>query len=94
MSRYELGKLMFDVTRFPRLQEEFERDSNGVLQRYDLTAEEKDALLNKDVHYMYDAGVHPLLLMMGSRLMGIDMREYLGVISGKSPQGLALPNEN
>ncbi len=91
MSSYQMGKLFFDVTRFSNLSAEYQKDAKAVLDRYELSQQEKEAFLNRDVSYIYNAGVHPLLLMMGCRMLGIDMGEYFAAISGKSAEGLALP---
>jgi len=44
MSLYQLQKFLYDINRDPGFQEKYRADLPGLLDRYELTTEERDAL--------------------------------------------------
>lgn len=46
MSLYQLSKLLFELNRDTALQAEFTADAKAVTTRYDLTDEERGAVMN------------------------------------------------
>jgi hypothetical protein len=86
MSRYELGRLFFGVTsdREMKVVQRFAQDPEALLDEYDLTEEERRAVLEKDVRFIYEAGVPPLLVRMGANgfMRGLDTPTYKQLIAG------------
>jgi hypothetical protein len=60
----------------------------SALAEFDLTAEERTALLNGDVATLYLMGVHPFLLMTLSRqeMFGVNRENYLPRIRAAAAQ--------
>jgi hypothetical protein len=54
MSRDQINKLLEDITKDPS---EWQRDQTAVLGRYELTPEERDALISGDEAKMRAVGV-------------------------------------
>jgi len=52
-----------------------------LLQKYELTAEEREAVKGWQVRKLYDMGANPLLLLVYSMAIGKDMRAYVRVIN-------------
>lgn len=86
MSRYEVGRLLFDACRdrTMRLSSRFREDPESVLDDYRLSDAERQYLLNRDIRAIYELGVPPLLVRMGvnSLMGGIDTPTYKRVIAG------------
>lgn len=85
MSVYQVGKLVFDLNRLPRLVEDFQRDPEPFLDRYRLSEDEKKAIHNKDVRYFYELGVNPYSVMGLARLLKMQQTEYLAAIANAAP---------
>lgn len=68
MSCYDLSRLLFDLKMkqptYERALENFER----VMNEYDLSAEEKDALRSGDPRRLRQLGVHGMLCLYIKRL--------------------------
>jgi hypothetical protein len=62
MSAYALNKMLREVNRNPATREAFFRDRAAVAANFDLTEEERAAVLAHDVHALYRLGVHGLIL--------------------------------
>jgi hypothetical protein len=62
MSRVQLSRLIKDVQRQEVLREQLQTDPESVVQRYDLTPQEREAFLNLDAQQLIDLGVNPLLM--------------------------------
>ncbi|MGH6990179.1 MAG: hypothetical protein ACREE3_09815, partial [Stellaceae bacterium] len=71
MSLYYLQKLLYQLNREPALQVKFKNDSKSVVQDFDLTEEERDAVLMGDVGLLYVFGVNGQLLMHFAALLGL-----------------------
>ncbi|MGE5302531.1 MAG: hypothetical protein ACM3TN_04335 [Alphaproteobacteria bacterium] len=82
MSLYHVQKLMYDVNRNPERREEYRKDKAAFAARYDLTAEEKDAVARLDVRRLYQLGVHPLLLRPFTLLHQISNEDYAKALAG------------
>lgn len=86
MSRFELGRLFFDVgrDREMRLVARYQQDPHSVLDEYDLTDAERAFVLNKDVRAIYEAGVPPLMVRMGVMYLmgGMDTPSYRALLDG------------
>lgn len=77
MSLYQLQKLLFDLNRDAALQAEFASDAAVVANRYDLTAEERDAVLTTDIGLLYVLGVNGQILMHFAAFRKIAWPDYL-----------------
>lgn len=77
MSLYALQKLIYELNRDPRVQEEFEADREAVLARFRLTGEEADAIRNDDVGLLYILGVNGQILMHFAAWRGLAWDEYI-----------------
>lgn len=66
MSLYQLDKAIKLMTHNedPAPFQEFLRDPGHFAGRFDLTENERTALLNKDATALYSMGVQPFILMM------------------------------
>jgi hypothetical protein len=82
MSLYHIQKLMYDVNRNPERREEYRKDKAAFSARYDLTAEEKDAVARLDIRRLYQLGVHPLLLRPFTLLHQVSNEDYAKALAG------------
>jgi len=84
MSLYQVNKLLRDVNCSLELAHRCQSDPEAVLQGYDLTAEEREAIKGWRVRKLYDMGANPLLLLVYSMAAGKDMRTYVAAMNEKS----------
>src|SRR5690348_2802604 len=77
MSLYSLQKLLYELNRDPRVQEEFLGDREGLLARYRLSEEEADAVRSDDVGLLYILGVNGQILMHFAAWRGLAWEEYI-----------------
>jgi hypothetical protein len=77
MSLYQLQKFLYDINREPRVQQEYHGDLPRLLQRYELTAEERGAITRGDVGLIYVLGANGQLLMHFAALLGMAWPEYI-----------------
>jgi hypothetical protein len=82
MSLYQLQKLMYEVNRNDERRAEYRKDKAGFATRYDLTAEEKDAVARLDIRKLYQFGVHPLLLRPFTLLHQVSNEDYAKALAG------------
>jgi len=80
MSVYTLQKAIRNINRRPEARAEFESAPDAFAARYDLSGEEKTALLARDYGALYQLGVHGLLLRPFSLLRGVPEADYLAAI--------------
>jgi hypothetical protein len=84
MSTYELQKLLRDVNRKPACRTAYFESPAKFSEGYDLTAEERGALLELDIGTLYAMGVHGLILRPFSILHSIAEPDYLKAIRGEN----------
>jgi hypothetical protein len=77
MSLYALQKLLYEVNRDPRVQQEFAGDRETVIARFRLTGEEADAVRNDDIGLLYILGVNGQILMHFAAWRGLSWDEYI-----------------
>jgi hypothetical protein len=77
MSLYQLQKLLFDLNREPRVQQEYRRDLPALLAQYELSAEERAALSAGDVGLIYVLGANGQLLMHYAAFLGLPWPDYV-----------------
>lgn len=76
MSLYQMQKLLYELNREEETRRRFGTDSAAVLDRYDLTAEERGAFVSRDVGLLYVLGGHPSLLIHYAGLVGIPLTKH------------------
>jgi hypothetical protein len=77
MSLYQLQKFLYDINRDPAVQEECRANLPGLLQRYELTDEERGALEARDVGLIYVLGANGQLLMHYAAFLGLSWPAYI-----------------
>jgi aromatic-ring opening dioxygenase LigAB LigA subunit len=77
MSLYALQKLIYELNRDPRVQEEFNAGREAVLGRFRLTEEEAEAIRTDDVGKLYILGVNGQILMHFAAWRGLAWDEYI-----------------
>jgi hypothetical protein len=77
MSLYQLQKFLYELNRDPRVQQQYRSDLDGLLSRYELSAEERAAVSAGDVGLIYVLGANGQLLMHYAAFLGIPWVAYL-----------------
>ena len=80
VSLYALQKVLFDINRDTGLQERFTTDRAGVLARYPLDTDERQALLAGDIGLIYVLGANGQLLMHFAAFLGMEWSAYIGAM--------------
>jgi hypothetical protein len=80
MSLYQLQKFLFDINRDPTVQRRFLADRADVLAGYQLTAEERDAIVAGDIGLIYVLGANGQLLMHYAAFLGMEWSAYIGAM--------------
>lgn len=80
MSLYSLQKCLYVLNRDPRAQQSFRDDRAALLNQYDLTEEERDALERGDIGLLYVLGVNGQILMHYAAFLGIEWFDYLDMM--------------
>lgn len=68
MSCYDLSRLLFDLKMDEATYQKSLQDFEAVMGRYDLSRQEKDALLSGDPRKLRELGVHGMLCLYIKRL--------------------------
>lgn len=77
MSLFALQKVLYDLNRNPRVQQQFHSDVTGLLDGYDLSAEERSALASGDIGLIYVLGANGQLLMHFAAFLGLPWADYI-----------------
>ena len=77
MSLYQLQKFLYDINRDPRVQQDHHADLQALLDRYELTAEERTALAAGDIGLIYVLGANGQLLMHYAAFLGMSWADYI-----------------
>jgi hypothetical protein len=80
MSLYYVQKLMYQLNRDPAVRKRFETDRTQLLTEYELTDEERTALLEGDVGLLYVMGVNGQILMHYAALLGQPWDTYINAM--------------
>ena len=70
-------KLLYELNRDPRVQQEFTADREAVLARYRLSDEELEAVRSDDVGKLYILGVNGQILMHFAAWRGLAWDQYI-----------------
>jgi hypothetical protein len=77
MSLYSLQKLIYELNRDPKVQQEFLDDREALLARFRLSEEEAEAILGDDIGMLYILGVNGQILMHFAAWRGLAWDEYI-----------------
>lgn len=77
MSLYYVQKLLYQLNRDSRVRERFEADPGSVLEDYELTDEEVEAINKPDIGLLYVLGVNGQLLMHYAAMHQYPWADYL-----------------
>lgn len=80
MSLYYLQKFLYVLNRDERAQQKYETDLESLLDEYELTAEEAQALRDGDIGLLYVLGVNGQILMHYAAFLGIEWFDYLALM--------------
>jgi hypothetical protein len=80
MSLYQMQKFLFDINRDPAVQRKFLADRAAVLEGYQLTSEERDAIVAGDIGLIYVLGANGQLLMHYAALLGMEWSAYIAAM--------------
>jgi hypothetical protein len=80
MSIYALQKTIREINRNHEMRQRFIAAPQDALVDFDLTSEERDALVSRDYRALYRLGVHGLILRPFSIINGVSEKDYLGAI--------------
>jgi hypothetical protein len=75
-----MQKFLFDINRDPAVQKRFLGARTDVLSVYDLTAEERDAIVAGDIGLLYVLGANGQLLMHYAALLGMEWSAYIAAM--------------
>lgn len=77
MSLYHLQKFLYVLNREEGAQQQYLENPDGLIEKYDLTDEERGALRNGDIGLLYVLGVNGQILMHFAAFLGIEWFDYL-----------------
>ncbi|MGI9204614.1 MAG: aromatic ring-opening dioxygenase subunit LigA [Woeseiaceae bacterium] len=77
MSLYHLQKFLYQLNRDETAQEKYRADLDGLINEFDLSDEESDALREGDIGLLYVLGVNGQILMHYAAFLGIEWFDYL-----------------
>jgi hypothetical protein len=80
MSLYQMQKILFDMNRDPLVQRQYHADLPALLDRYELTAEERSAVESRDIGLIYVLGANGQLLMHYAAFLGMPWPEYIAAM--------------
>lgn len=73
---YGLQKLLWDLRKDKSLAERYKQQPHAVLDGYDLSLQEREALANGDFRTLYQRGANPYLLYFCALQLGFGRAEY------------------
>jgi hypothetical protein len=80
MSLYQVQKFLYVLNRDPDVQKQCREDPGPLLDAYDLTDEERRALMEGDIGLLYVLGVNGQILMHYAAFLGIEWFNYLDMM--------------
>jgi predicted nuclease with RNAse H fold len=85
VSLYQVQKLLFDVNRDERARARFLAEREHLVGDYELSVDERRAILEADFHTLYRMGVHSLLLGPLAATLGLSFPDYLALLRETKP---------
>lgn len=83
MSLYEVQRLFYELGVNRELHDRFQADRAAVLEAYELTAEERAAILDLNVARLSEMGVHPILLLQYARSQKMPTDDFVRLLRGE-----------
>ena len=80
MSLYYLQKFLYVLNRDEDAQRRYHEDLDGLLAEFELTDEERTALVKGDIGLLYVLGVNGQILMHYAAFLGIEWFDYLDLM--------------
>jgi hypothetical protein len=80
MSLYAVQKILYQLNRDPLVRRRFDADRAALLTEYELTDEERGAILDGDVGLLYVMGVNGQILMHYAALLGQPWDAYINAM--------------
>lgn len=77
MSLYQLSKFLFQLNRDEDLKLQFKAAPQAALKSFDLSEQERQAILAPDIGLLYVLGVNGQILMHFAAFCGIEWPDYL-----------------
>ena len=77
MSLYAVQKFLYEINRSEQLQAAYTADRRAVLEPYELTDEEIEALVRPDIGLLFHLGVNGQILMHFAAFHQIEWQDYL-----------------
>ncbi len=71
MNTYRIGRLLFELKK-PEVLEEFKKDPHAMMEKFKLSEEDKQFIIDKNPRPLFDAGIHPQLISQSSRTIGMN----------------------
>jgi len=75
-----MQKFLFDINRDPAVQQRFAADRAAVVDGYELTPEERDAVVRGDIGLIYVLGANGQLLMHYAAFLGMEWSAYVAAM--------------
>ena len=75
-----MQKFLYDMNRDPGVQQRFRSDRAGLLEGYDLDAEERAAIEKRDIGLIYVLGANGQLLMHYAAFLGMPWADYIAAM--------------
>jgi len=77
VSLYQLQKFLFDINRDSGVQQQYRSGLDGLLDRYELSVEERAAVASGDIGLIYVLGANGQLLMHYAAFLGMPWADYI-----------------
>ncbi|MSQ32159.1 MAG: hypothetical protein EXR59_02835 [Dehalococcoidia bacterium] len=71
MNTYRIGRLLFELKK-PEVLEEFKKDPHSMMEKFKLSEEDKQYIIDKNPRPLFDAGIHPQLISQSGRTIGMN----------------------
>jgi hypothetical protein len=80
MSLYQVQKFLFDINRDSAVQREARTNLATLLTRYELSDEERGAIIAGDIGLIFVLGANGQLLMHYAAFLGMPWADYIGAM--------------
>ena len=80
MSLYYVQKLLYELNRDPKVRARFDKKRDSLIDEYQLSDEERLAIINGDIGLLYVLGVNGQILMHFAAFLGIEWFDYLDLM--------------
>jgi hypothetical protein len=83
-----MQKFLYDLNRDPNVQRQYRADMPKLLDHYELTDEERDAIATRDIGLIFVLGANGQLLMHYAAFLGMPWADYIAAMrTGVSKYG-------